>query len=95
MRVCDPGSDDTTGWNFLTSMNDLSRASQLASEVLKANNSSLGVRARALLVLADAEREFGNLDAAITSLEEATRLRRSDDNWRILWFELPRKQTAR
>ncbi len=67
-----------------TTTNDFSRANVLAKEVLALNESSTSTRARSLLVLADTERQFGELTLAIAHLEEATRLRRSDDNWRLL-----------
>jgi tetratricopeptide (TPR) repeat protein len=67
-----------------TTTNDFTRAGELAKEVLALSDNSTSVRARSLLVLADAERQGGDLPSAISHLEEATRLRRSDDNWRLL-----------
>jgi Flp pilus assembly protein TadD len=64
--------------------NEFARAHELAKEVLALNDCSTGARARSLLVLADTERESGDITSAIAHLEQATRLRRSDDNWRLL-----------
>ncbi len=64
--------------------NDFERAHELAKEVLLVDGISFSAKARALLVLADAERQRGEIASAIGHLEEAVLLRRSDDNWRLL-----------
>jgi hypothetical protein len=65
-------------------MNDLPRARELAKGVIAATEISASIRAHSLVLLADIERRSDNTAGAIAYLEEAARLRRSDDNWRLL-----------
>jgi tetratricopeptide (TPR) repeat protein len=65
-------------------LNDLPRSSTFAREALKSPQTSPSSRALALLLLADYERQNRDFPAAIVHLEEAVRLRRSADNWRLL-----------
>jgi hypothetical protein len=65
-------------------MNDAVRAGAFAREALEGKDATPGSRAVALMVLANCDRQAFNYDGAIGHLEEAVRLRRFADDWRLL-----------
>jgi Tetratricopeptide repeat/Cytochrome c554 and c-prime len=65
-------------------MHDYARAGACAQQVLDAHDASPHVRADALAYRADSLVRQGQVNAAVGLLEEATRLRRSLDDWRML-----------
>jgi tetratricopeptide (TPR) repeat protein len=67
-------------WN----LHDLEKSSKYAQQAIASSETSLTSRAQALLFLGDCDRQDRNYTAAIANLEEAVRIRRSADAWRLL-----------
>jgi tetratricopeptide (TPR) repeat protein len=65
-------------------LNDLEHSSHYAREALETQNASPNSRSVALFQLAAYERGKQDYPSAIAHLEEAVKLRRSADNWRLL-----------
>jgi tetratricopeptide (TPR) repeat protein len=76
---------------------DFQQASKYALEAISSPDTSSFSRSLALMYLADCDRQNRNYSSAIASLEEAVRLRRSEDCWRLLgasYFDQKETQKA-